>query len=396
MITNIGNAFLSPKSIARRRKLSLNQYDPHALDYFNRAEELGGSFDLANWNLVTNGGFDVDSSWSKGVNWTISGGVASHATTADDNLYQNTVLTLGVEYEITFDIVSLSTGYVRLYCGYASYQDFTTTGTKTATLTCAGDAILYFRMYSDGAIDNVSVKRTSYSSYTESYVKSAINDFIVTCKLNGTWEKLTEVYLLTGVTFGGLMAKLKYDSVATLTNNGFVSGDYLAAGSGAGLKGDGSSYLEGTLTGSFTTGDDEAMSIYITALSSGTYDSYISMSGGYDNDITSWSTAADLRYRIMNRPVDRASYSTGYHIVRGGPANMSAWQNGDSQLTAAISSAYTSSGELTLFARSGGSSFNDGTLSFAHAGLGLSDTEATDISDAVNTLMTALGCGVIA
>jgi hypothetical protein len=33
-------------------------------------------------------------------------------------------------------------------------------------------------------------------------------------------------------------------------------------------------------------------------------------------------------------------------------------------------------------------------LFFAFIGTGLTDTEASDLSDAVNTLMTALGCNV--
>jgi hypothetical protein len=115
-------------------------------------------------------------------------------------------------------------------------------------------------------------------TYTESVVKTAISDFVAICKTDGTWSKITEAYLLAGVDFSGLMAKLKYDTTATLTNNGFVSGDYQAVSSGAGLTGDGSIYLGTSLVDNTLSANDKSFGIYLTA-ESAPGDQYI---GCYD------------------------------------------------------------------------------------------------------------------
>ena len=48
--------------------------------------------DGINWigliDHITNGGFDTDTSWSKGTGWSISGGLATHATGTRSNLIQ--------------------------------------------------------------------------------------------------------------------------------------------------------------------------------------------------------------------------------------------------------------------------------------------------------------------
>ena len=42
--------------------------------------------------LVTNGGFDSDSDWTKGTGWSISGGTANYNDSANASLYQNITL----------------------------------------------------------------------------------------------------------------------------------------------------------------------------------------------------------------------------------------------------------------------------------------------------------------
>jgi hypothetical protein len=67
--------------------------------------------------LVTNGGFDTDSDWTKGTGWTISGGVASCDGTQVFATNLNAVggaalLTVGKPYLATFEVVSYTSGYI--------------------------------------------------------------------------------------------------------------------------------------------------------------------------------------------------------------------------------------------------------------------------------------------
>lgn len=60
--------------------------------------------------LVTNGGFDTDSDWTKGTGWTISGGQAVHAAGTATLLSQTIALTTGRAYVATCDVVAVSGG----------------------------------------------------------------------------------------------------------------------------------------------------------------------------------------------------------------------------------------------------------------------------------------------
>jgi hypothetical protein len=61
--------------------------------------------------LVTNGGFDTDTNWSKGAGWTISSGSASHAAGTRSTITQNlsAFLTLGQRARIMHDILAGAT-----------------------------------------------------------------------------------------------------------------------------------------------------------------------------------------------------------------------------------------------------------------------------------------------
>lgn len=110
-----------------------------------------------------------------------------------------------------------------------------------------------------GSFDLTGVNAT----YTETYVKKSTDALVryLNNKPNGLfgsyggassdiWGLLDEVYLLSGVTFSGFTAKLKYKSGgdAELTNTAFTASQYIAAGSSAGLKSTGNMYLTAGLT----------------------------------------------------------------------------------------------------------------------------------------------------
>lgn len=241
------------------------------------------------------------------------------------------------------------------------------------------------------------------SLYTETYVKTAINNFIVTCKADGTWSKLTEVYLLCGVQFGALTAKLKYDSVATLTNHGFVSGDYLAAGSGAGLTGDGSSYLDTSFLDSSLSADNKSFGRYQTVntvlgveLSLGVRDGTAQYSVVENSATQLIARVPSADATVILSSIDPKSFLI---CSRRGVNDVEVYLNGSSAGTDTSTAAGPSiSYNWHLFAyNNAGFATNptNTTNAFMFLGTGLSDTEAANLTTATEALMDALGCGVI-
>ena len=58
--------------------------------------------------LVTNGGFGADESWTSGSLWTISGGKANYTNTSTDKIYQAIALTNAVTYRVKFTVSGVS------------------------------------------------------------------------------------------------------------------------------------------------------------------------------------------------------------------------------------------------------------------------------------------------
>ena len=126
---------------------------------------------------VINGGFDTDSDWTKETGWTISGGVASQSGgNALSSLY-NTIsgnIVEGKTYRVTFTVVSITSGQVRVELGggqAASRGTWrTAAGTYTEILTASqtsyavksGDTGNEFT----GTVDNVSIKEVDVFTIT--------------------------------------------------------------------------------------------------------------------------------------------------------------------------------------------------------------------------------------
>jgi len=230
-------------------------------------------------------------------------------------------------------------------------------------------------------------------TYTESYVKTAHSNFYAGLKTDGLWNKLTEFYLLAGKTFGGLTVKGK--GSGSITNNNFVSGDYQATGSGAGLTGDGSSkYIICNLAPP-SNPDDLHCGHYMTANATG---NIVSLDGG-----TAGSNA-DFQLRDADAVFPASSVNLTslwtlepcYPIAsRRGVNDVEVYQNGVSRATDTTTATASISDVASwqLFAIEG-ASLSAATLTFAHIGTGLTDTEASNLSTRVNTLMTSLGCNV--
>lgn len=110
-------------------------------------------------NLVTNGGFDSDTAWTKDTGWTIAGGKASFNHTAAGRIRQDSVLTVGQWYEVTFTVSDFVAGYVALLTLTPNFTAANANGTYKvigyANNTqfnpfCPADANL--------SIDNVSIR----------------------------------------------------------------------------------------------------------------------------------------------------------------------------------------------------------------------------------------------
>jgi hypothetical protein len=210
------------------------------------------------------------------------------------------------------------------------------------------------------------------------------------------WSKLTEFYLLVGKTFDGLTVKGK--GTGTLTNNNFVSGDLLAAGSGAGLAGDGSTkYLDTGLLPASNIHESGSIGFYRIDNTAPTVTETIM--GARDGSIVSYEQLTALRYSstiVQNISDTYGSYSGMKTISRRSASDLETYDNGVPLGTSAtVASSSTNNNSYYIFCqhRLGTPTFYSApTLTFVHIGTSLTDTDAANLSLRVNKLMYDLGC----
>jgi len=110
--------------------------------------------------LITNGGFDTDTVWTKGTGWVISGGVAS-SPDALGNLSQTAVLVPGRRYRVTFTVLNYVDGSTRFRLGTPATNATLRTANGTYVEDGTADGTTFqIVTTSTGTydIDNVSVK----------------------------------------------------------------------------------------------------------------------------------------------------------------------------------------------------------------------------------------------
>mgnify|MGYP003637580038 CR=1 FL=1 len=265
------------------------------------------------------------------------------------------------------------------------------------------DALDYFARAEalGGSFDQSAINAT----YTTDYVKTAISNCVTGLKVDGVWDDITEAYLMVGVSFGGITAKLKHAGTAVVTNNNFVTGDYTGAGSGGGLTGDASTkYMETGLVDSVLAVDDKSLSTY--AALAGANDKYF-MAVRSETEQNRQYTIANIGGDFLGRcPETSATIATGEAAVghcimtRRADNDVEIYVNGISKGTdTSTSDAVSASEDYYLFAlnlEGSAAVHSDGTMTFAHLGAGLTDAQASDLTDRVEALMDALGSGVIA
>jgi len=124
-------------------------YSEGRLQTLKPIEKLGSE-------LVTNGGFDTDSDWTKGGGWTISGGEAIH-TGAGDYIEQGS-LTEGKKYKVVVEVTQASaSGFPQIYMGGLT-TGMLSPDTYIFEITAVANDKIKFRGLNDCKIDNVSVK----------------------------------------------------------------------------------------------------------------------------------------------------------------------------------------------------------------------------------------------
>lgn len=115
--------------------------------------------------FITNGAFAADTDWTKGLGWTIGGGVADQDGSSDQELSQNfgaltAALVNGNNYVLTFDLTNGDVGLVTCTIGTQAVLSTFSQGAINQPFTADGNhATIAFRSLEGAAIivDNVSL-----------------------------------------------------------------------------------------------------------------------------------------------------------------------------------------------------------------------------------------------
>lgn len=125
----------------------------------------GEIVDILGPDLVVNGNFSTDASWTKGEGWSIVDGVATRTTAAgSSNLTQSGILTVGETYLIEIDVASIAGGNLRVFAGSGGTMCQVPSTTPAGTtlqlaVKCGGSTALILQ--SIGAAGTVSIDRVS-------------------------------------------------------------------------------------------------------------------------------------------------------------------------------------------------------------------------------------------
>jgi hypothetical protein len=176
-------------------------------------------------DLVTNGGFDTDTWWTKTGAASITGGVGK--LSGISSLDRAALVTAGKSYVITFTIV-VRAGSVRAQLGGTQGVTYSASGTYTNTILAAGGTTLYLVgvAATDADVDNVTLKELPGYHATQA---TSLNRPTYTKKVNVFTSTTDTVSTArTGTTFAG--AYTLYIGSGSLTLSGTATGTY-AAGS---------------------------------------------------------------------------------------------------------------------------------------------------------------------
>ena len=231
------------------------------------------------------------------------------------------------------------------------------------------------------------------ADYTESAVKQAHQDLFAGLKVDLVWDDIEELYLFTGKTWGTTAINVKAKGTGTLTNNNFVIGDYLAAGINAGVAGgNNKSFATGA---TLASGTNTSLGAYATV--HGNAGDYIlsTLEGGRHSLRLAPTTALWAYYLGAIAQITTDNGSAGYFLATRRSSSFSAgYKNGSEIVSDTVQRTIETPGSFSLMQAGNNTSFFTGTITAAHIGNGLSDTQVADLSTRLNAFMTALGCNV--
>jgi hypothetical protein len=236
------------------------------------------------------------------------------------------------------------------------------------------DAQAYFNRVEGPTGDNEAL---------EDGVKSAINDFVVGCKADGTWDAIKSSAILAGArTLAGALQPL----VGTApTSFNFVSGDYNRK---TGLKGDGSTkYLNSNRNNNADPQNSKHLAIYQTSLATQTSLLVATTNlPGRSALITFIPEGIEARINSSTNTVENGNVVGFAGGVRTSSTETSA-RIGGTDFPDTVTSEPPSNENIGVFASVGGGAPTNARLSFYSIGesldLGLLDTR-------VSALMTAI------
>lgn len=236
------------------------------------------------------------------------------------------------------------------------------------------------------------------------YAVQAVNRFVRGCKSDGSWNLLLDLGVFAGGdNLSAALVKLKTPTGTqrVLTNNNFVSADYQATGTGAGLRANAiNKYLSTGLADTAASQNSISIGCYVTAVAT-TSRYYIG------NDFASAFCAIKREDASSSSARFWNSSSTGIDII----ANANT-QTGILAATRTTSADYfaqagsmTSTMTRTSSARNGSSFYvfawnnasaagepSDARLTAYWIGAGMTSAQLTAFSARLNTLMQAFGC----
>lgn len=152
--------------------------------------------------LITNGGFDSDTTWVKGSGWSIGSGVATKTAGVASDLSQTISVVSGKSYVITYTLTRTA-GNLFIRVGGSSgnlYISPTTNGTYTTCVIAAGgSSVFYFGADSAfaGTIDNISVKEAAIQVTQTTGLDNVANS---ASRLTAAANDATLLQLLTAAT----------------------------------------------------------------------------------------------------------------------------------------------------------------------------------------------------
>jgi len=176
--------------------------------------------------LITNGGFDSDTTWVKGSGWSIGSGVATKTAGAASDLSQTISVVSGKSYVITYTLTRTA-GNLFIRVGGSSgnlYISPTTNGTYTTCVIAAGgSSTFYFGADAAfaGTIDNVSVKEAAIQVTTTTGLDNVANS---ASRLTAAANDATLLQLLTAPTgtrsTNVYIKRISGSGTVSLTRNG--------------------------------------------------------------------------------------------------------------------------------------------------------------------------------